>query len=124
MLLGFGLSKAQTTDNEDKVYSFVSLKHPPIFPGGMTAFYKFLGKNIKYPEQAKKDNIQGTVFVSFVIEKNGTLSHIKTDRSLSAAADQEAERVLALSPKWEAGTLDGKPIRVKYNLPIRFNSKM
>lgn len=123
MLLGFGFSKAQTSGSEDKVYPFVSLKNPPTFPGGMKAFYKFLADNIKYPEQAKKDNTQGLVFLSFVVEKDGSINDIKIDKSLSAATDQEAERVLALSPKWIAGTLDGKAIRVKYNMPIRFTNK-
>lgn len=123
MLLGLSFSKAQTSGDEDKVYPFVSIKNPPTFPGGMNAFYKFLGDNIKYPEQAKKDKTQGTVFVSFVVEKNGAISDIKIDKSLSAATDQEAERVLALSPKWMAGTLDGKAVRVKYHMPIRFTNK-
>ena len=123
MLLSFGLSKAQSQGNEEKVHPFTTLKNPATFPGGMTAFYKFLNKNIKYPEQAKKDKTQGTVFVSFIVEKNGGISDIKIDRSLSAATDKEAERVLALSPKWIAGTLDGKPIRVKYSMPIRFTNK-
>ncbi|MFN0255946.1 energy transducer TonB [Pedobacter ureilyticus] len=123
MLLGFGFSKAQTSGDEDKVYPFVSIKNPPTFPGGMNAFYKFLGDNMKYPEQAKKDKTQGTVFVSFVVEKDGSINDIKIDRSLSTATDQEAKRVLALSPKWIAGTLEGKAIRVKYNMPIRFTDK-
>lgn len=123
MLLGFSFSKAQTSGDEDKVYPFVSIKNPPTFPGGMNAFYKFLGDNMKYPEQAKKDKTQGIVFVSFVVEKDGSINDIKIDRSLSTATDQEAKRVLALSPKWIAGTLEGKAIRVKYNMPIRFTDK-
>lgn len=124
MLLGFSFSKAQTSGDEDKIYPFVSIKNPPTFPGGMASFYKFLGDNIKYPEQAKKDKTQGVVFASFVVEKDGTINDIKIDRSLSPATDQEAKRVLALSPKWIAGTLEGKAIRVKYNMPIRFTTKM
>ena len=123
MLLGFSFSKAQTSGDEDKVYPFVSIKNPPTFPGGMNAFYKFLGDNMKYPEQAKKDKTQGIVFVSFVVEKDGSINDIKIDRSLSTATDQEAKRVLALSPKWIAGTLEGRAIRVKYNMPIRFTDK-
>lgn len=124
MLFGISFSKAQTSPTaEDKIYSFVAMENPPKFPGGMAAFYKFLGENIKYPEQAKKENIQGTVFVSFVIEKDGSVSNVKTVRGLGAGTDQEAERVLGLSPNWVAGTLDGKPVRVKYNIPIKFANK-
>ncbi len=121
MLLGFSLSKAQTATNEDKIYSFVAMENPPKFPGGMAKFYKFISQNIKYPDQAKKDSIQGNVFISFVIEKNGSLTNIKVDRKLGYGTDEEAIRVLKLSPNWEPGTQDGKPVRVKYNIPIRFN---
>ena len=87
----------------------------------MPAFYKFLGENIKYPEQAKKTNVQGTVFVSFIIEKDGSVSNVKTVRGLGAGTDQEAERVLGLSPNWVVGIQDGKPVRVKYNIPVKFS---
>mgnify|MGYP006209697597 CR=1 FL=1 len=63
------------------------------------------------------------VYVSFVIEKDGPVSNVKTLRGLGAGTDQEAERVLGLSPNWVAGTLDGKPVRVKYNIPIKFANK-
>ncbi|WAC41558.1 energy transducer TonB [Pedobacter sp. SL55] len=123
MLLGISFSKAQTMPTaEDKIYSFVAMENPPKFPGGMAAFYKFLGENMKYPEQAKKTNVQGTVFVSFIIEKDGSVSNVKTVRGLGAGTDQEAERVLGLSPKWAAGTKEGKPVRVKYNIPVKFTN--
>jgi TonB family protein len=122
-LLGYHLGQAQTTKDEDKVHSFVSMKNPPKFPGGMAKFYKYLGENIKYPEQAKKDNIQGNVFMSFVVEKDGSVRDVKTLRGLSTETNQEAERVLKLSPKWDPGMLDGKAVRVVYNLPIKFANK-
>ncbi|MNK25850.1 Gram-negative bacterial tonB protein [compost metagenome] len=120
MLLNLNLSKAQTIEKEEKVYSFVSMKNPPQFPGGMAKFYKFLADNIKYPEEAKKSAIQGKVFASFTIEKDGSLNDIKIVRKLGYGTDEEAVRVLKLSPKWIAGTQDGKPVRVQYNLPIGF----
>ncbi|SOD20172.1 M56 family metallopeptidase [Pedobacter xixiisoli] len=110
----------QEAVQDNTVYSFVSMENPPQFPGGMTQFYKFLGDNIKYPEEAKKSAIQGKVFASFTIEKDGSLGDIKIDRKLGYGTDEEAIRVLKLSPKWIAGTQDGKPVRVKYNLPIGF----
>lgn len=105
----------------DEVHSFVSLENPPKFPGGIDDFYKFLGDNIKYPEEAAKQDIQGNVFVSFIVEKDGSLSDIKVDRPLGHGTDEEAIRILKLSPKWEPGTQNGKTVRVKYNLPIKFS---
>ena len=105
----------------DEVYSFVSLENPPKFPGGISDFYKFLADNIKYPEEAAKQNIEGNVFVSFIVEKDGSLNDIKIDRPLGYGTDEEAVRVLKLSPKWNPGTQNGKTVRVKYNLPIKFN---
>lgn len=121
-MLGYNVSKAQNSPGEEKVYSFVSLENPPKFPGGMANFYKFLAQNIKYPEQAKKANIEGKVFISFVIEKDGAVSNVKTERGLGSGTDEEAERVLKLSPNWIPGTQNEKPVRVKYNLPINFNN--
>lgn len=105
----------------DEVHSFVSLENPPKFPGGIEDFYKFLGDNIKYPEEAAKQDIQGNVFVSFIVERDGSLNDIKIDRGLGYGTDEEAVRVLKLSPKWEPGTQNGKIVRVKYNLPIKFS---
>lgn len=109
---------AQTTD--DKIYNFVSIENPPTYPGGMAKFYEFLGQNIKYPDLAKSQNVQGNVFVSFVVEKDGSLIDIKVDRKLGAGTDEEAIRVLKLAKRWNPGLLNGKPVRVKYNLPIKF----
>lgn len=124
-LLAFSTSKSQTNAKEDnKIYSIVAVKNRPQFPGGMAAFYKFLSANIKYPEQAKKENVKGHVFISFVIEKDGSVANIKVDKGLGAGTDEEAVRVLKLSPKWIPGTQNGEPVRVKYNLPIKFANKM
>lgn len=107
-------------NEEDKIYSFVSLETPPTYPGGIAEFYKFLGATIKYPEEAAKQQIQGHVFVSFVVEKDGSISDIKVDRKLGFGTDEEAVRVLKLSRKWNPGLHLEKPVRVKYNLPIKF----
>ncbi len=105
----------------DEVHSFVSLENPPQFPGGISDFYKFLADNIKYPEEAAKQDIEGNVFASFIVEKDGSLNDIKIDRGLGYGADEEAIRILKLSPKWTPGTQNGKIVRVKYNLPIKFS---
>ncbi len=111
---------AQTAIEDKTVYSVVSMDNPPKFPGGMAKFYQFLSDNVKYPPMAAENNIQGNVFVSFTVEKDGSLSELKVDRPLGYGTDEEAIRVLRLSPKWDAGIQDGKAVRVKYNLPIKF----
>ncbi len=92
----------------------------PQFPGGMEALMKYLSENIKYPEQAKKENIQGRVYVTFVVEKDGSITGAKVLRSIGGGCDEEALRVVNAMPKWEPGKLQGTPVRVQFNLPIVF----
>ncbi|WP_461789191.1 energy transducer TonB [Pedobacter sp.] len=106
---------------DNNVYNFVSMENPPAYPGGIEKFYKFLGDNIKYPPMAAENNIQGNVFVSFTVEKDGSLTDIKIDRKLGYGTDEEAVRVLKLSRRWNPGMQNGKPVRVKYNIPIKFS---
>jgi TonB family protein len=105
---------------EEKIHDFVSLDKQPTFPGGMAQFYQFLKRTVRYPKEAQEENIQGKVFLSFVVEKNGELTNIKVDRKLGGGTDEEAIRVMKLSPHWIPGVLDKKPVRVKYNIPISF----
>jgi TonB family protein len=92
----------------------------PEFPGGEEARQKFLRDNVVYPVEARKNNIQGVVYVDFVIEPDGTVSNIEIYKSVQKSLDEEAIRVTSLMPKWIPGTQRGKPIRVKYRMPIRF----
>lgn len=105
---------------DTRVYDFVSLESQPSFPGGMEKFYEYLRKTVKYPAMAQENNVQGKVFLSFVVEKDGRLTDIKVDRKLGSGTDEEAVRVLKASPKWVPGIQNGKPVRVKYNIPISF----
>ncbi|WP_442589855.1 M56 family metallopeptidase [Pedobacter sp. AW31-3R] len=109
--------KAET---EEKVFDFVSIDKQPTFPGGMEKFYAYLAKNVKYPEQAFKNNVQGKVFLSYIIEKDGKLSNIKVERAAGSGLDEEAVRVMKASPNWIPGSSKGKYVRVKYNIPISF----
>jgi TonB family protein len=104
-----------------KVMDFVSVDRQPGFPGGMKKFYEYLGESMKYPAEALKNKIQGKVFLSYIVEKDGKLSNIKVERALGGGTDEEAVRVLRESPKWTPGMIDGKPVRVKYNIPISFS---
>ena len=92
----------------------------PEFPGGMEAFYKYLAENIHYPEQAKKEQLQGRVFVTFVVEKDGSISDAKVLRGIGGGCDEEALRVVNAMPKWTPGKMRGEVVRVNFNLPITF----
>lgn len=106
--------------NDNTIHNFVSMKNPPTYPGGIAALYKFLGDNIKYPKEASDKKVQGNVFVSFVVEKDGTVTDIKTLRGLGSGTDEEAIRVLKLTKKWNPGLENGKAVKVAYNIPIKF----
>jgi len=114
------LSQVGIDQNDTKVYDYVSIETQPGFPGGMQNFYAYLKSSVKYPAEAVKNNTQGKVFVSFVVEKDGKLTDIKVERKLGSGTDEEAVRVLEESPKWNPGIQDGKAVRVKYNIPISF----
>ena len=93
---------------------------PPVFQGGMEKFYKYLAANCKYPAEAIKNNIQGKVLLSFIVEKDGTISEVKVVKSLGSGTDEEAVRLLENSPKWKPATSGNKPVRVQYDVPINF----
>jgi protein TonB len=90
------------------------------FPGGMSAFYKFMGSEIKYPKREQKMNIDGRVIVSFVIEKDGSLTDFTVLKGVSKGLDDEAIRVLKASPTWNPGKQRGKEVRVRMTIPILF----
>ncbi|WP_113651132.1 energy transducer TonB [Pedobacter namyangjuensis] len=118
--VGEGPKQAQVVE-DNTVYSFQSMENPPEYPGGIAKFYAYLGQNIKYPPMAAENNITGNVFVSFTVEKDGSLTDLKIDRKLGYGTDEEALRVLRLSKRWNPGMQNGKPVRVKYNIPIKFS---
>ena len=92
----------------------------PEYPGGMEALYKYLAENIHYPEQAKNDQIQGRVVISFVVEKDGGISDAKVVRGIGGGCDEEALRVVNAMPKWTPGKMRGDVVRVNFHLPITF----
>jgi TonB family protein len=117
-------TKTTTPANTDKV-AFVEpvfsvVEKMPSYPGGDEARIAFLVQNIKYPEEAKKKGIQGKVFVSFIIEADGSITNVKVLRGFDKSCDQEAVRVIKLMPKWNPGIQEGKTVRVQFNLPIKF----
>ena len=109
-----------TSSNGGPVADKETTETDPEFPGGMWELYKFMAENIHYPEQAKNDGVQGRVFVRFVIDADGTVKDAKVLRGIGSGCDEEALRVVNAMPKWKPGTVDGKPVRTQYNLPITF----
>ncbi len=102
------------------VKDFASVEVLPEFEGGMAGLGAYLQKTLKYPEEARKNNIQGRVILSFVVEKDGSLTEIKVLRGIGGGADEESVRVLSESPKWKPGIQNGRPVRVAYTMPIFF----
>ena len=92
----------------------------PSFEGGISEFYKFVGKHLKYPAQARRMGIEGKVYVHFVVSKEGSLSDIKVVKGIGAGCDEEVLRIINMSPKWNPGRQRGNPVRVRMMLPITF----
>lgn len=132
-----GIVNAEVTDNtqnieitpvvveqeeeEDEQVIFQVVENDPEFPGGIEAMYKFLAQNIKYPQLARENNITGRVYVTFVVEKDGSVSGVKVLRDIGGGCGAEAVRVVKSMPKWTPGKQRGKAVRVQYNLPVNFN---
>ena len=109
------------TDTTHKGMIFDMPENMPKFPGGGDAMEQFINLNIKYPAGAKSNNIQGKVYVQFVVEKDGVISEVTIRRGAHKLLNDEAIRVVKLMPKWEPGSMRGKKVRVRYTLPISFS---
>ncbi len=105
---------------EEDNSTFTTVEVQPSFMGGNSEMYKFLGKNLKYPSAAQRANIQGKVFLSFIVEKDGSITDIETMKGIGFGCDEEAMRVVKLMPKWIAGKQNGRNVRVKFTIPVFF----
>ncbi len=108
------------SESEEEVQIFMVVEQMPEFPGGEEKLYRFLADSIRYPESAKESSIQGRVFVTFTVEKDGSISDARILRGIGGGCDEEALRVIQLMPKWNPGMQRGKPVRVQYNIPVKF----
>lgn len=113
-----GISQKDTTKKD--AIPFTLLSNPPKFPGGENMLMVWVGKNLVYPEGAMKRGEKGRVTVSFIIDEKGKVTEEKIERGVSADLDAEALRVISIMPDWKPGTKDGKPVRVRYILPVTF----
>ena len=101
-----------------KVFDVV--EEMPSFPGGQGALMQYLASNIKYPVVAQENGVQGRVIVSFVVERDGSISDVKVARSVDPSLDREAQRVVKSMPRWSPGKQNGSTVRVKYTVPVVF----
>ena len=101
-------------------YIFEIVEDPAEFPGGMVALNSFLSRNIIYPTIAQENGIQGRVTCSFVVNQDGSIVDIQVLRGLDPSLDREAMRVIGTMPKWNPGKQRGKPVRVRFTLPVTF----
>ena len=101
-----------------KVFDVV--EEMPSFPGGSAALMSYLSSNTKYPVVAQENGVQGRVIVSFVVERDGSISDVKVARSVDPSLDREAQRVVKSMPKWKPGKQNGSTVRVKYTVPVVF----
>ncbi len=99
---------------------FVVVESMPIFPGGVSELMKYFQKNLKYPVLAKEAGIQGIVFVTFVVEKDGSVTDVRVLRGIGGGCDEEAIRVVENMPSWIPGRQRNIPVRVSFNLPVKF----
>lgn len=99
---------------------FVVVETMPSFPGGMSELMLFLKENIKYPQLARDSGVQGRVFVTFVVEKDGSVTDVRILRGIGCGCDEEAIHVVESMPKWIPGRQRNVAVRVRFNLPIKF----
>ncbi|HAL82561.1 MAG TPA: hypothetical protein DCO83_10270 [Mucilaginibacter sp.] len=115
------ISTTRTYKYKPNGETFTSVDIVPEFPGGLEAFARFLYRNIRYPALARENNTSGRVIVNFVVERDGSLSDVKVARGIGDGCDEEAVRIIKLSPRWKPGIQNGKPVRVSYSVPIGFS---
>ncbi len=123
VLLPVASAENSTFSNPEAIVqepAYTVVEKPPSFPGGEEARAKFMQANIKYPEEAKKKGIQGTVYVSFIVKADGSVTNVKIQKGVGGGCDEESVRVVNLMPKWNPGLMKGKPVDVAFTLPIKF----
>ncbi len=111
---------AETVEEEEETEVFFIVEDMPEFPGGELALRKWIANEIKYPVIAQENGIQGKVYVTFVVGKDGSVSNATVARGVDPSLDKEALRVVNALPKWKPGKQRGKPVNVSYTVPINF----
>ena len=112
------IAEAPVEEKADEIFDVVETQPNP--PGGMSGWNQYLSKNLKYPTQARRMGIEGTVIVVFVVNTDGSIQDVDDLRGIGGGCDEEAVRVVSAAPKWEPGKQRGRPVRTRMRLPIRF----
>jgi len=102
----------------EEIFTIVETQPEP--EGGMKAFYEYIAHNLTYPVPARRNNIQGRVYIEFVVEKDGSLTDVKILKGIGGGCDEEAIRIIKNAPRWNPGKQRGRPVRVKMVLPVLF----
>ncbi len=110
----------QEEEEVDEDYIFEIVEENPEYPGGQEAMMRYLRDNIRYPVIAREAGIAGSVFVTFVVERDGSVTNVQVIRGIGGGCDEEAVRVVRNMPKWKPGKQRNQPVRVQYRMPIRF----
>ena len=113
------VSATATESSENMIY--VVVEQDPEFPGGMDALYQWIGSNYKWPEEASSCDAYGKIFVTFIIEKDGSVSNARLLRDIGCGHGDAVLEMMQRMPKWKPGKQNGKKVRVQYNLPIVIN---
>ena len=112
------IKEAPVVEKADQIFDVVETQPNP--PGGMSGWNAYLSKNLKYPTQARRMGIEGTVIVVFVVNTDGSIQDVEVLRGIGGGCDEEAVKVVSEAPKWEPGKQRGRPVRTRMRLPIRF----
>ena len=115
-MIGFGQDSAKSFDDE----FFMVVENMPEFPGGDLGLMKYIKKNVNYPKIAKEYNITGKVYISFIVDKTGSVTNVKVVRGVDKNLDAEAVRVIKSLPKYKPGKQRGKAVRVMLTVPVNF----
>jgi len=124
MLVVAPMMQAQVDENQapkGESEVFVIVEEAPSYPGGEEAMYAFLGKHMEYPRKARENGITGSVYVTFIVEKDGSISNISIKRDIGAGCGAEVVRVIKMMPRWKPGRQKGNPVRCQFTLPVKFN---
>lgn len=111
---------SQNGNEQDTIPKFIVVEVMPEYPGGTEAMLKYISENLHYPQYAKEHNIEGKVFVNFIVDETGKVTKVKVVKNVEPSLDAEAVRVIESLPLWKPGFHKGKPVRVQFTIPINF----
>ncbi|NRF41438.1 energy transducer TonB [Pedobacter foliorum] len=118
--IGTGSGDGNGVKEDNGIHDMTDIQSYPEFEGGMKAWAKFIQRNLRYPNAAQEVDAQGRVYISFVVEKDGSVSNVTVLRGIGYGCDEEAVRVISKSPKWKPGKQNDQNVRVRYNMPLSF----